>query len=90
MIPLFFSYFPEGEDVDYKSDEEGDDDEDEILWVCCDGCNLWYHSPCLEEVSNKYSIKWQKEIMVLVPFLTGFCDYCFYTNTHILGNKNIF
>ena len=47
MIPLFFSYFPEGEDVDYKSDEEGDDGEDEILWVFCDGCNLWYHSPCV-------------------------------------------
>ena len=40
MILRCFSYFPEGEDVDYNSDNEDHDDEDEIPWVCCDGCNL--------------------------------------------------
>ena len=51
MILLCFSYFPKGEDVDYNSDNEDHDDEDEI----CDGCNLWYHSPCVLR-------KWPKNI----------------------------
>ena len=55
MILRCFSYFSEGEDVDYSSDKEDHDDEDEISWVCCDGCNLWYHSPCVLR-------KWPKNI----------------------------
>ena len=55
MILLCFSYFPEGEDVDYNSDNEDHDDEDEISWVCCYGCNFWYHSPCALR-------KWPKNI----------------------------
>ena len=39
--------FPEGEDVDYSSDYKDHSDEYEILWVCCDGWNFWYHSLCV-------------------------------------------
>ena len=55
MILRCFSYFSESEDVDYSIDNKDHDDEDEILWVCCDGCNLWYHSPCALR-------KWPKNI----------------------------
>ena len=84
MILRCFSYFSEGEDVDYSSDKEDHNDEDEISWVCCDGCNLWYHPPmCLEELAKEYSIRQQKEKMFLLPFLTNFQEFCFYTNTNI-------
>ena len=55
MILRCFSYFSEGEDVDYSSEKEDYYDEDEISWVCCDVCNSWYHSPCVLR-------KWPKNI----------------------------
>ena len=55
MILQCFSYLLEIVDVDYNSGNEDHDEEDEILWVCCDGCNVWYHSPCVLR-------KWPKNI----------------------------
>ena len=25
---------------------QGDNDDDDIMWVCCDGCNNWCHAIC--------------------------------------------
>ena len=82
MILLCFSYFPEGENVDYNSGNEDHDDEDEILWLCCDGCNLRYHSPCVlrklpQNIPSKNGFAANKS------FLTNFQEFCFYTNTNI-------
>ena len=42
VILLCFYYFPEDEAIDYNNDNEDHGDEDEISWVCYDGCNLCF------------------------------------------------
>ncbi|XP_044176980.1 lysine-specific demethylase 5B-B-like [Acropora millepora] len=32
----------------FKS-EDPDDDQEEIVWIQCDTCNLWYHQTCVIE-----------------------------------------
>ena len=33
-----------GEEADYESDSDGDNDS--VEGICCDGCCIWYHLPC--------------------------------------------
>jgi len=39
-----------GEKVNFDDDDDDadndDDDDDRVQWVCCDTCDIWYHTPC--------------------------------------------
>lgn len=33
-------------DQEDPPERQDDDDDSEVLWICCDGCNEWYHAFC--------------------------------------------